>query len=87
MNPYNTLPDTALMIFNIISTTVIVYGVKKLDTLCRVCSSFTKSKSVVGITLTVFILFNITLILSVWCGYVYFKYKIIGFHTASKIIH
>jgi len=59
------------MVFNLLSTAVILKGVKKLDVLCRANSSFTKNKSVVGTTLAVFILFNITLILSVLFGYIY----------------
>lgn len=70
-SPYNTLPDIALMVFNLLSTAVILSSVKKLDVLCRAHSSFTKSKLVVGITLAIFILFNITLILSVLFGYIY----------------
>jgi len=59
------------MIFALLFTAVILKGVKKLDVLCRAYSSFTKSKSVVGITLAIYIFFNINLILSVFFGYMY----------------
>jgi hypothetical protein len=62
-----------LEIFNIFSTGLLVMAILKLRYLCRNFQTLNESRLVVGVTLIIFTLENISLTLSLAISYVYVK--------------